>query len=177
MQTITSWLQSHGFEVGSTKGRTVLEFSGTASQVQEAFHTTIHKYLVNGEQHWANASDPQIPDGADAGRGRRWRRSTTFPAQAMNRPFGSVRARQVDRQTHAVSRCLPFPADAIRTVTVMLLGPYDFATIYNLLPLWNAGTSGQEPDHRNCRSKQYQSAGRNRISQHVRIGRQRLPGE
>ena len=33
MQTITSWLQSHGFQVGSTKGRTVLEFSGSASQV------------------------------------------------------------------------------------------------------------------------------------------------
>ena len=61
LQTITAWLQSHGFEVGSTKGRTVLEFSGTAGQVQEAFHTTIHKYIVKGEQHWANASDPSIP--------------------------------------------------------------------------------------------------------------------
>jgi len=61
MQTIRSWLESHGFQVGSTKGRTVLEFSGTASQVQEAFHTQIHKYIVNGEQHWANASDPMIP--------------------------------------------------------------------------------------------------------------------
>jgi subtilase family serine protease len=30
MQTITNWLQSHGFEVGTTKGRTVLEFSGSA---------------------------------------------------------------------------------------------------------------------------------------------------
>jgi subtilase family serine protease len=60
IQTITAWLQSHGFEVGTTKGRTVLEFSGSASQVQEAFHTTIHKYIVNGEQHWANASDPRF---------------------------------------------------------------------------------------------------------------------
>ena len=48
MQTITSWLQSHGFQVGTSKGRTVLEFSGSASQVKEAFHTTIHKYIVNG---------------------------------------------------------------------------------------------------------------------------------
>jgi len=61
LQTITSWLQSHGFQVGTTKGRTVLEFSGTAGQVQETFHTTMHKYLVNGEQHWGNASDPMIP--------------------------------------------------------------------------------------------------------------------
>lgn len=61
IQTVTAWLQSHGFQVGTTKGRTQLEFSGSASQVQEAFHTTIHKYVVNGEQHWANASDPSIP--------------------------------------------------------------------------------------------------------------------
>src|SRR5215475_8072258 len=61
MQTITSWLQSHGFQVGTTKGRTVLEFSGSASQVQQAFRTSIHKYIVNGEQRWANASDPSIP--------------------------------------------------------------------------------------------------------------------
>ena len=61
MQTITSWLQAHGFQVGTTKGRSVLEFSGSASQVQEAFHTSIHKYIVKDEQHWANASDPSIP--------------------------------------------------------------------------------------------------------------------
>src|SRR4029077_2119814 len=61
MQTVTSWLRSHGFQVESTKGRAVLEFSGTASQVQEAFHTTIHSYLVKGETHWANSSDPAIP--------------------------------------------------------------------------------------------------------------------
>src|SRR5260370_11507973 len=61
LQTITAWLQSHGFQVGTTKGRTVLEFSGTAGQVQEAFHTTIHKYIVQNEQHWANGSDPMIP--------------------------------------------------------------------------------------------------------------------
>jgi hypothetical protein len=61
LQTITTWLQSYGFQVGTTKGRTVLEFSGSASQVQQAFHTAIHKYVVNGEQHWANSSDPQIP--------------------------------------------------------------------------------------------------------------------
>src|SRR5271163_1493748 len=36
-QTIIAWLQSHGFQVGSTRGRTVLEFSGSASRVQEAF--------------------------------------------------------------------------------------------------------------------------------------------
>src|SRR6266852_5451074 len=62
IQAVTSWLQTHGFQIGQvTKGRTVIEFSGTAAQVQEGLHTSIHKFVVNGEEHWANASDPQIP--------------------------------------------------------------------------------------------------------------------
>jgi hypothetical protein len=61
LQTIIGWLQSHGFQVAPTKGRTILEFSGSASQVQETFHTAIHKYIVNQEQHWANANDPLVP--------------------------------------------------------------------------------------------------------------------
>lgn len=59
---VTAWLQSHGFEVtGPSAGRTAIEFSGTAGQIQEAFHTAIHAYQVNGELHHANATDPQIP--------------------------------------------------------------------------------------------------------------------
>src|SRR3984957_1041898 len=62
LQTVTSWLALHGFEVaGVSKGRVVIEFSGTVGQVMEAFHTAIHQYVVNGEAHWANSADPQIP--------------------------------------------------------------------------------------------------------------------
>jgi hypothetical protein len=62
IQTVTSWLQSHGFQVaGVSQGHTVIEFSGVASQVRDAFHTEIHRFTVNGEDHWANSNDPQIP--------------------------------------------------------------------------------------------------------------------
>jgi hypothetical protein len=62
IQAVTSWLASYGFQsIKVSKGRTVIEFSGTASQVQTALHTTIHRYVVNGEAHWANANDPQVP--------------------------------------------------------------------------------------------------------------------
>jgi subtilase family serine protease len=62
IQAVTSWLTSQGFQsIRVSKGRTVIEFSGTAAQVQSALHTEIHKYNVNGESHWANANDPQIP--------------------------------------------------------------------------------------------------------------------
>ena len=62
IQSVTAWLQTHGFTVNRVAtGKMLIEFSGTAGQVREAFQTQIHKYMVNGEEHWANASDPTIP--------------------------------------------------------------------------------------------------------------------
>jgi hypothetical protein len=54
---VTNWLKVSGFEVTQvSKGRTIVEFSGTAGLVKRAFGTAIHKYAVNGEEHWANDS-------------------------------------------------------------------------------------------------------------------------
>jgi pro-kumamolisin-like protein/Big-like domain-containing protein len=62
IQTVTAWLQTHGFTVNRVAaGKMLIEFSGTAGQVHEAFQTQIHKYTVKGQDHWANASDPTIP--------------------------------------------------------------------------------------------------------------------
>src|SRR5579864_4643938 len=62
IQTVTAWLQTHGFQVNRVAaGKMLIEFTGTAGQIREAFQTQIHKYVVNGEEHWANASDPTIP--------------------------------------------------------------------------------------------------------------------
>ncbi len=59
---INVWLRSHGLTtVGVSKGRGILEFSGSSGQVAETFHTQIHAYELNGAQHYANASDPEIP--------------------------------------------------------------------------------------------------------------------
>lgn len=137
IQTVTSWLQSHGFEVGTTKGRTVLEFSGSASQVQEAFHTTIHKYLVNGEQHWANSSDPQIPTalaGAVAGIDS----LHNFLRKAMNSLVGTY-----SEETKQLTSAEPnFTFSCGNGQVCYGVVPYDFAAIYDVLPLWNAGIDG-----------------------------------
>jgi hypothetical protein len=62
LQKLTSWLESHGFRVNHIgQGAMSIEFSGTAGQVKDTFHTAIHTYVVNGQKHYANASDPQIP--------------------------------------------------------------------------------------------------------------------
>jgi subtilase family serine protease len=62
ISTISSWLTSHGFAVKiiAADGMTI-QFSGTAGQVESAFHTEIHNLSLNGKAHIANVTDPQIP--------------------------------------------------------------------------------------------------------------------
>src|SRR5216684_8079804 len=62
IQAVTQWLTSQGFtNIKVGPGRTVIEFSGNVGQVRSAFHTQIHRFVVNNETHMANASDPQVP--------------------------------------------------------------------------------------------------------------------
>jgi hypothetical protein len=78
IQAIAAWLRSHGFQIGAIgRGRTVIEFSGTAGQVQQAFHTEIHRYIVNGEEHWANANSSSA-----RARGRRRKFYAQFSEEA-----------------------------------------------------------------------------------------------
>lgn len=59
---ITSWLKAQGFTILSVDGsRNTVVFSGTAAQVQSAFRTEIHRYSVDGEEHFANATPVMIP--------------------------------------------------------------------------------------------------------------------
>src|SRR5271168_3880066 len=62
LATVEAWLQSHGFSITKVNpGKQTLEISGNVAQFRDTFHAQIHKYMVNGETHYANSSDPQIP--------------------------------------------------------------------------------------------------------------------
>lgn len=62
LDQITSWLRQHNFTVNSiARGGQWIEFSGAAGQVESAFHTEIHNYVVKGEPHIANAIDISLP--------------------------------------------------------------------------------------------------------------------
>ena len=62
VNTISRWLQAQGFSIGSVaRGKQWIEFSGTSGQVERAFNTEMHHYLVGGEVHLANASDISLP--------------------------------------------------------------------------------------------------------------------
>lgn len=139
IQAITAWLQSYGFQVTQVgRGRTTIEFSGTAAQVQQAFHTEIHKYAVNGEEHWANASDPQIPQALSpvvAGVVS----LHNFPKQPMHRVAGAFSRSKATGEVRAQNPdyTLPDPNHCQITNYCYLVGPSDFAKIYNVQPLWN----------------------------------------
>ena len=137
LQTVVSWLSSHGFDVPRiSKGRTVIEFSGTAALVQQAFHTEIHKFTVNGEDHWANASDPQIPETLApviAGIAS----LHNFPLRPLHHLSGAFRR---SKGTGEVTPLFTFAPPGMPTSYG--LGPADFAKIYNVQPLWDSGTDG-----------------------------------
>ncbi|HTB09968.1 MAG TPA: protease pro-enzyme activation domain-containing protein [Bryobacteraceae bacterium] len=62
MSKIVDWLESEGFEIiGAARGRRWVAFNATAGQIQTALHTEIHRYNVNGEQHFANSTEPTVP--------------------------------------------------------------------------------------------------------------------
>jgi subtilase family serine protease len=156
--TISNWLTGHGFTVDEVgKDRMSIRFSGTAGQVQSAFHTQIHDLVVNGVPHIANMSDPQIPTAllpavvgvkslhnffarplhklgslvTRDGQTGAWKRGTNEDATTVqmkgSRATGSIR-----------------PQFGINDPTYGLeedVTPYDFATIYNVAPLWSGTTS------------------------------------
>src|SRR5208337_3822516 len=140
IQAVTDWLASQGFQVSRVAaGRTVIEFSGTAGAVGQAFHTEIHKFVVNGEEHWANASDPQIPAALTpvvAG----FASLNNFPREPMMHRLGTFSR---SKATGEVQPLFSFPVSCgTNTCYYFLVGPADFATIYNVTPLWSAGTDG-----------------------------------
>ncbi len=122
LQQVTAWLGYHGFTVELvSSSRNSLVFSGSASQVQAAFHTPIRRYQVAGQSHLANANDPQIP-AALAGIVQ----GVVSLHDLRTRPLHT--ARQLDPlYTNAGGH---------------YLSPADFATIYDLGPLYQQYTDG-----------------------------------
>jgi len=124
LQTITAWLESQGFAVHVVyPSGMLIDFSGTAGQVRQAFHTAIHHLEVNSAGHIANMSEPQIPAALAAAVAgivslHDFRPHTTYKPRA-NYTFTSSGS------------------------TFQALVPADLATIYNLNPLFSAGISGQ----------------------------------
>src|SRR5215467_10448785 len=128
LNLITAWLESHGFRVNVVyPSGMLIDFSGTAAQVRQAFQTEIHHLVVRGEKHVSNVSDPQIP------------------AALVSVVAGIVSLHDFRPNTmhkmHQPRSQFTF-ADPLGGTNYAVV-PADLAKIYNLNPLFNAGVSGQ----------------------------------
>ncbi|MHB8215827.1 MAG: protease pro-enzyme activation domain-containing protein [Candidatus Sulfotelmatobacter sp.] len=125
---VTDWLESQGLTVVSVaNSRNQISFDGTVAQIESVFGTEIHDYLVEGEIHFANATNPSIP--------------AALAASVLS--VGHLH--NFSPKPRATVRQISGAADPHFTSYVSgnhFLAPGDFATIYDVQALYNAGIDG-----------------------------------
>ncbi len=134
---VSTWLAAHGFMIEEiSAGHRLIIFSGTAAQVSSAFHTELHCYRVDGIEHIANSSDPQIPAALAGVVGgvvtlNDFRRSSQI---AWQKSFASRSEHSMESEYSVGPE---YSAGSTHNVF-----PADFAAIYDLNPLYSAGITG-----------------------------------
>ena len=137
-ELIQEWLKSHGFTVNQAyKNGLLLDIAGSAKQIREAFHTEMHNLVLpNGDKHIVNIRDPQVPAAlAPAIEGMPLHDFFRRPRVTKMKPVSFDHDAGKAWQPHFT---LPFEG-----VDLFVVAPFDFATIYNLTPLWNQGFTGK----------------------------------
>ena len=139
LAAVTAWLQSHGFAVDHVSaGRAAIEFSGTIGQVNEAFHTSMRLYSVDGEMHHANARDPEIPAAlapvlAGIATLNDFRpRPTLLRGPTGRFEPGAKHFEPLDAAESPVSGMHPQLTTSTTSGNFLYLGPADAASIYDL---------------------------------------------
>ncbi len=135
--TVTAWLQSQGLTVNKvSRGKSLIEFGGTTAQVQSAFGTSIHKYVVNGETHYANATPATIPSAlAPAIKGLVSLNNFKMKSQAKVLGTGTY-----NPKTHKGTGSWTYGSS--NGGEFFFVAPSDFAVEYDTAPLVSAGTNG-----------------------------------
>ncbi len=122
INVLAAWLRSQGFTVDETaRSRTWIAFSGIAAQVNAAFQTSMHNYMVDGKMHYAAATEPSVP-AAFAG--------VVTGIGALHNFAPHARSVQ------------PKPRLTSSLTGNHFIVPGDFATIYDLQALYNSGING-----------------------------------
>jgi len=119
---IAAWLEGQGLTViGTARGRNFVVFKGRASAVKAALHVEIHNFLVDGEMHYANVTEPSVPAAIQS-----------FTAGFLGLDDFKLKAPQ-----QAAS---PVPASLYQNQHVM--APIDLWTIFDTVPFYKAGYTG-----------------------------------
>jgi len=117
---ISTWLKAQGLAVlNVANGRDWIACTGTIGHFQTAFHTTIHRYRVDNEDHFANSTLISVPA-----------EFSTLIQLVRGLDDFNPKPGGRSRQVHA---------DYTDSGGVHYLAPDDWATIYDVAPLYNMG--------------------------------------
>src|ERR1700733_3070376 len=134
---ISSWLRQQGFTVTKVaRGEQSIEFSGTAAQVESAFHTEMHNYVVNGQQHVANSSDISLPEAMTPVV------SGVLSLHNFLKQPSHIKTESVHRDA-ASGRLVPDFTGSTSNGVAHFVAPGDQARIYDAEPLFNNGIKGE----------------------------------
>ncbi len=136
LQSVLRWLQSGGFAVERVAAsKRWVEFSGTASQVENAFHTELQYYRANRKTVLANSTDLAVPANiAGITRG-----PLSLHGFGREAPVHELRG-FAGRDAHGKRTVLSPNLASVGTTTY--LAPEDFAAIYGTRGLLNSGVDG-----------------------------------
>jgi large repetitive protein len=136
LSQLSAWLQDHGFTINSVaRGRQWIAFSGDAGQVERAFHTEIHHYLVKGEDHIANSTDISLPQALVPLVGG------VLSLHNFQKKADRTREIRVHRD-HETGKLVPDFTLTNGNGTFHFLTPGDYAKIYNTEPLLQSHITG-----------------------------------
>jgi subtilase family serine protease len=111
---LTGWLESNGLHVRwVAPARNFIGFNGTVPNIEQAFHTRLNYYEVDGKRWFSNQSAPMVP-------------ASLAPLIIAVRGLSTVEERPASR-THSVQNVHPD-----WTFTQHFIAPADFVKLYNL---------------------------------------------
>lgn len=121
---VTGWLQSQGFHIDHvSNSRQWIVFSGNSGQVEQTFHTQMHRFSVNGVTHLANATVTSLPQALTP---------VVRGVMSLN-DFFSKPNLVWDKKPHKLTTL---------SNGQYALSPGDYATIYDINPVYKAGING-----------------------------------
>ena len=124
LEKVQTWLGLRGFTVDRiSDSHTSIGFSGTVRQVELAFQTEMHRYKIDGETHFANATQLSIPS-------------------ALSDVIQSVRNLNDFRPKPQVRFRNATPAFTSAETGNHYLTPKDVATIYDVNAAYSSGYNG-----------------------------------
>ncbi|WP_158884901.1 S53 family peptidase [Rhodanobacter sp. L36] len=148
--TVTAWLTSQGFTVNNVyPNKLQIDFSGTAGQVNQAFHTSEGIYKMKDASHLANAADVSVPaalkDVVAGVMGLNDFHAKPFVKKPMVGKWDASKKAFVAKPgtfahsgNKVIDQTIGYPDGSLR-----LLVPNDLATMYDIKSIRANGVTGQ----------------------------------